>query len=545
MKQRIFFILLASLAVMAGLVSCQKEQAEKRERKPPVLKKMKLNLGFADTKVTYSEVGEGNLRPKWEIGDTIVGQSEDGLVNFTMCVVDLDEWGAVVEGEAPDSCNVCFLYKKGLNEIRSLPIPVSFKIQSGDKRMPAVMLSKGEIRGGKGNFIFRSAGAIIGIDNAKGMPAGSSITRVIVKGNDLSEAMVDRNGSSFVLTPTVKSGDMISTVAIDSVTVGSGDDRKFSRPVFIAVPVGARVSRVALVSGPEYFWYELDSAKVVTANSYLYVKEKTTFIEEIPPDGALPGRFSVGEDKQVFFSRGNLQATYNGGAYTWDFAAHQYDFVGNAPGNTIIDTQGNGNVVDLFGWSTAKTNYGINTSGDNLIYSGDFVDWGIAYCKSKGITDTEFWRTLVGNPSGEEWYYMLGRRKMTGRSPRYTNCTGGIEIEGKTYKGMFIYHDDYLGPEIGTEGAPDTWAGINAAGIAFWPSTGWRDGSAVSFAEDGNGYYWSGTPVEVADTNKRDMRAFYFRFNSGGIDPRDPEGKGLLDFRHFGYPVRLVSDCRK
>ena len=84
------------------------------------------------------------------------------------------------------------------------------------------------------------------------------------------------------------------------------------------------------------------------------------------PAGALPGKFTVDmEGKQVFFSRGNLQATWHSstGSYSWDFAANQYDIVGDAPGNTTIgEGQADGAAVSLFGWSTPATYYGIATS---------------------------------------------------------------------------------------------------------------------------------------------------------------------------------------
>ena len=53
---------------------------------------------------------------------------------------------------------------------------------------------------------------------------------------------------------------------------------------------------------------------------------------EIPavPEGALSGKFTINADgDQIQFSQGNLQATYNGSAWTWSFAANQYDYIGN------------------------------------------------------------------------------------------------------------------------------------------------------------------------------------------------------------------------
>ena len=75
--------------------------------------------------------------------------------------------------------------------------------------------------------------------------------------------------------------------------------------------------------------------------------------------------FAVSGSKNVRFSQGNLQATYDGSAWTWAFASNQYGCIGNAAANTSIT--GNGTIagtgtVDLFGWSTTANFYGIHKS---------------------------------------------------------------------------------------------------------------------------------------------------------------------------------------
>ena len=56
------------------------------------------------------------------------------------------------------------------------------------------------------------------------------------------------------------------------------------------------------------------------------------------PTGGIDGLFSVSVTKKVYFSKGNLRATTNnnGLSWTWSFADHQYDAVGNAVANTSI-----------------------------------------------------------------------------------------------------------------------------------------------------------------------------------------------------------------
>lgn len=98
----------------------------------------------------------------------------------------------------------------------------------------------------------------------------------------------------------------------------------------------------------------------------------------------LPGAFTVNaEGKTVYFSKGNLQATVDaaGTPTSWRFAANQYDCVGEGGANKVIG-QAAGD-VDLFGWSTASSNYGISASTSDSVYYGDFVEWGKAFCEYK------------------------------------------------------------------------------------------------------------------------------------------------------------------
>ena len=45
------------------------------------------------------------------------------------------------------------------------------------------------------------------------------------------------------------------------------------------------------------------------------------------PEGAIDGKFSVSADKQVYFSKGNLQLT---GENVWQFADNQWERFGNS-----------------------------------------------------------------------------------------------------------------------------------------------------------------------------------------------------------------------
>ena len=237
----------------------------------------------------------------------------------------------------------------------------------------------------------------------------------------------------------------------------------------------------------------------------------------IPAD-ALPGVFSVSSTKKVHFSKGNLQATYNSSAstYTWGFAANQYDCIGNAAGNTTIDSQTNGAVVDLFGWSTASTTYGISTSEKSSDYSGDFVDWGKAYCEKNSIAEGT-WRTL----STEEWQYLFNYGDYTSEI-RENKCIGAT-VNG--VGGYVIAPDDFTGTLQETY-ADD--AALAANNLVFLPAAGIRGGSDVIDVDWG--YYWSSTAYDESN-------AYCVYFTSNIVYPYD-------HYREHGNSVRLITEVK-
>ena len=100
--------------------------------------------------------------------------------------------------------------------------------------------------------------------------------------------------------------------------------------------------------------------------------------QESSPTGAIDGLFSVGENQQVYFSKGNLQ--YRASTNTWRFANHQFDFVGGTlnEGSEYAEVFGNvyengikcsnnrissdySGWIDLFGWGTSGYNHGANS----------------------------------------------------------------------------------------------------------------------------------------------------------------------------------------
>lgn len=202
-------------------------------------------------------------------------------------------------------------------------------------------------------------------------------------------------------------------------------------------------------------------------------------IGAIPPDNCLHALFSVGENKQVYFSRGNLQYYPKDGS--WRLAPQQYH---RCFSNSMIDVgenyanwQGEDNWTDLFQW-------------------GSFLVGGKPYLASKN-TDTPpvdanglmsgvcafgaEWTIL----SADEWEYLITQR------PNALEKSGGAVVNG--VDGWVILPNDWETPEgvspfqaqytvkytkdIPNQYTKDEWALMESAGAVFLPKTGTLIGS--------------------------------------------------------------------
>ena len=261
--------------------------------------------------------------------------------------------------------------------------------------------------------------------------------------------------------------------------------------------------------------------------------------------------FTVDAGKTVKFSKGNLQATYNGSSWIWGFAEHQWDYIGNAAGNTSIN--GNGTVsangtVDLFGWVgasstwTGAAQYGISNSTATNNVDGYGNVGGEAQKVGWGVTVGAGWRTLTR----PEWLYLLSTRE-TGITVNSTNharyTLAIINTDGTAVKGLIIFPDSYAGGSPagviwGTINAKSTfettctsagWTALEAAGCVFLPAAGYREASNVTDAGIGAGY-WSSS-----SSNAPSAFGLYFESNYMSIQ--------YVGSRKYGFSVRLVRDA--
>ena len=297
--------------------------------------------------------------------------------------------------------------------------------------------------------------------------------------------------------------------------------------------------------------------------------------------GFVSGAFAISASASVYFSQGNLQATYDGSSWTWAFAEHQWDYIGDATktatgnGNTSIN--GNGTVsannvtVDLFGWvgNSNTTWSGTNGSGtqgeasmhgisnstttNNASHYGNKTgndgetlksDWG-----NVSITNGEgkSWRSLTS----AEWQYIFNSRTGTGQGSTVNGteharyCHATINTDGTGVNGMILFPDGVTfaagdattwgtingNSSWGTQCTTAQWSKLESKGCVFLPAAGSRNGTTVSHAGT-YGYYWSSTAYP---TSARYACRVYFY--SGNLYPAD------YNNRYYGNSVRLVRSA--
>lgn len=263
--------------------------------------------------------------------------------------------------------------------------------------------------------------------------------------------------------------------------------------------------------------------------------------------GLLKGKFTINASgNQVRFSQGNLQATYDGTKWTWALAKNQWDYVGNAEGNTkVSDTtpfvagySGSATTVDLFGWVGASSiwddinKYGITSSTTTDATDG-YGNVSAESLKSDwGNTIGTGWRTLAI----KEWVYLFNTRTTTSGilyAKAKVNDVNGIillpddwDVSYYALTSPNTADADYTTNEITSA---DWTSKLEAHGCVFLPVAGDRKGTAVNDAGS-EGCYWSSTVQNVNG-------AYYVFFSSSEVSPTAPT------YRYYGLSVRLVRNA--
>lgn len=257
--------------------------------------------------------------------------------------------------------------------------------------------------------------------------------------------------------------------------------------------------------------------------------------------------FSVSQTKYITFSPGNLQYTQS--TNTWSFAENQWDMIGTdnvTDGSESLNSKDGyckegtalADKIDLFGWSTSATNFGVSTSTDYYDYSGGFVDWGT---NKIGNDAPNTWRTL----SKDEWEYLLNTRTNANSLKGVAQVNGVNGLILLRVNGLILLPDNWTCPsgvtfksgfhsEESVEAygqyqafSADQWSKLEDAGAVFLSAAGYRYGSDVGSVQV-DGIYWSATEYDSSS-------AYHLYFYS--------DGAGMYDnIRDSGLSVRLVKD---
>ena len=270
--------------------------------------------------------------------------------------------------------------------------------------------------------------------------------------------------------------------------------------------------------------------------------EEIVFAFEREYEGAIKFAFSVSDDKQVYFSQGNLQ--YQASTGIWRFAEQQYDKIGDDNANISSTNSG---WIDLFGWGTSGWNSGANayqpystsTSHSDYYPGGDYAnnltgsyanaDWGVYNAISNGGNQAGQWRTLTYS----EWKYLISERTQASR------LMGQGRVNG--VNGLILLPDGWETPSsvIFTDApnnystnvySQDEWLVMQSYGAVFLPAAGNRYGTKQLNNVGSLANYWS------SSANGGNNRAGYLNFG------RDYAYMYKDGFRYQGMSVRLVQD---
>ena len=305
-------------------------------------------------------------------------------------------------------------------------------------------------------------------------------------------------------------------------------------------------------------------AYATNAAGTAYGAEITFLTEDTVPVGALHGVFSIGDNRQVRFSKGNLQYSTVGthttadstAPGTWRFALNQWDTIG---ANNIMISASYTGWIDLFGWGTSGWNsgavcyqpYSSSPSFSNYHPGGSYTnnltgtyanaDWGVYNAISNGGNRPGLWRTL----SKVEWDTLLYHRTTTS-GIRYAKATvNGIPglIIAPDYCDTLIYILDSINNARATFTSnvitSNQWTILEGEGCVFLPTAGsrtWGQGSRVTGVRF-SGKYWTTTRYDGGYSDSDYNNAYVMSISNSYMSI----GDGL---RSLGTSVRLVQDVQ-
>ena len=345
--------------------------------------------------------------------------------------------------------------------------------------------------------------------------------------NDLKAKQ--ENASKEGVTPVVKTVNEEMFISYDNGTTWT----KMSNGMYSEISYDERYVVFTLTDGTEL--------KVLNANYVVPIKK-----------GAIKAAFSVADDKQVYFSQGNLQ--YKASTGVWRFASNQWDAIGEGNANIAEDYDG---WIDLFAWGTSGWNSGAvcyqpwstSTTNSDYYVGGSYnnnltgayanADWGVYNKIANGGNQAGLWRTFTS----QEWLYLLKQRNDADKKYGLATVNG--------VNGLIILPDNWILPEgiifntgVANENLADIyqiinnyslmqWIEMEKYGAVFLPAAGAGVNEKDIINSNIAGYYQS-------STSKNEANVVCCTFQSGQVIPQNYQDKRYRD----NYSVRLVQDVK-
>ena len=498
--KRITLIILAVAAILSGSASCQKSidpanPAEEGKGTIDICVNGLMGEYTQQDGVKSSLVN--NVRVAWATGDVVyVFDGSKYLGKLTAALdkkADEDRYaklGGTISAPATTPCVLSLIHSSLMTEpaagaeVSELSIDMSAQSTT---TVPFVAYATLEYTGTTITDVvpFQFATSVIKV-NCTGLKANTAITSATLS-NVNTECKLTLSGTS---APTV-SGDTngIITRAGNSYFAAVKVNDEGEAVFQIAVPV------LETATGERVLTIEQGSDEVkdkkFTTNSLDAATSVNTVCQLVGlPADAHKGVFSVSANKKVYFSQGNLWADYNKALH---FEANQYSFAG------IFDADHR----SYFTWSsTVEAAVGNTNSGDNL------------FCDESHKVSVDGSEAIYYALSKYEWRYLFNNH-----SKKWATVN--------SVKGYVIAPDNVI---LQAKKTSYTATELNDANLVFLPAAGLRYGSYV-YNVGVSGYYWSSSAYDSD-------HAYDVNFDS------DDVYLDFIDFRNFGFSVRLITECQ-
>lgn len=477
-----------------------------------------ISIGESATTRALTESGS-NIVPSWATGEKVALIHNDVIDEMEVQSVSngLATLTGTLTGSPANDDHVTIIYPSSAAD--GTTGNVKADLLAAQDGTLATIAEKYDVRKGAGTL---NVGATATLYGNVSLTNQFAIFKFTIKNADASANINLKAGEPFIIT----SGTQCFFITPTSAT----------NVLYVALPAinnSFRVRFYAIGDDSKAYVYSKPSITFAAGNYYQStLKMKTT---------VLPGQFYVGSGT-VQFSRGNLQAIYDGSEWTWVIATEQWDKIGDTSANSNINGDGTisgTGTVDLFGWVgasstwTGAAQYGISKSYDtnNTDGYGNVADEALK--SDWGNTIGGGWRTLTK----DEWSYLFSTSRsgstVLGSQSIYTfaNIAGAGD-------GIILFPDggsfDNTEASWGTINGlganktictADQWTALEAKGCVFLVLTNYRNGTEVQGASHGR--YWTSTPVDAS-------KAYELYFSSS-----TPEFRNTTD-RYYGLSVRLV-----